>query len=94
MHIKRQLNMSLPQGQSAFLWGARKTGKSTFLSKHFPNAIYYDLLKTDEFTRLIASPHLLREELSAIDFTQAQVPVIIDEIQKLVLFYVGRVLEN
>ncbi len=83
MHIKRRLNMTLPVGQSAFLWGARKTGKSTYLSEHYPQAIYYDLLKTDEYTRLLASPHLLREELKALTQEQAQFPVIIDEIQKI-----------
>ena len=83
MTMKRLLNMMLPVGQSAFLWGARKTGKSTYLAKHFPQAIYCDLLKTDEYTRLLASPHLLREELNAIEPSQAQYPVIIDEIQKI-----------
>ena len=83
MNIKRRLNMTLPMGQSAFLWGARKTGKSTYLSEHYSRAIYYDLLKTDEYTRLLASPHLLREELSALDLNQTQYPVIIDEFQKI-----------
>ena len=83
MNFKRLLNLELPIGQSAFLWGARKTGKSTFLVKHFPESIYYDLLKTDEFTRLLASPHLLREEISALTVSQAMHPVIIDEIQKV-----------
>lgn len=83
MQIKRQLKMTLPTGQSAFLWGARKTGKSTYLAEHYPQAIYYDLLKTDEYMRLLASPHLLREELSAMTVEQAQYPVIIDEIQKI-----------
>lgn len=75
--------MDLPFGQSAFLWGARKTGKSTYLAKHFPNAIYYDLLKTDEYARLLASPHLLREEVSAIAPSLQGQPIIIDEIQKI-----------
>lgn len=81
--FKRLLNIELPMGQSAFLWGARKTGKSTYLAKHFPGAVYYDLLKTDELARLLSSPHLLREELSAITQEQAKLPIIIDEIQKI-----------
>ena len=48
MNLKRVLKMDLPQHQSAFLWGARKTGKSTFLAQHFSHSIRYDLLKTDE----------------------------------------------
>jgi predicted AAA+ superfamily ATPase len=30
-YIERILNIDLPSGQSAFLWGPRKTGKSTYL---------------------------------------------------------------
>jgi predicted AAA+ superfamily ATPase len=65
--------------------GARKTGKSTYLAQHFPHSIYYDLLKTDELTRLFAAPHLLREELQAASKEQLNYPVIIDEIQKVPL---------
>jgi predicted AAA+ superfamily ATPase len=85
MNYKRILNIELPNGQSAFLWGARKTGKSTYLAEHFPQSIYYDLLKTDELTRLLVAPHLLREELSALTQAELQYPVIIDEIQKIPL---------
>lgn len=77
--------MELPLGPSAFLWGGGKTGKSTYLSEHFPHSILYDLLKTDELTRLLTAPHLLREELSAKTQEQLQRPVIIDEIQKVPL---------
>jgi predicted AAA+ superfamily ATPase len=83
--IKRLLNMRLSKGQSAFLWGARKTGKSTYLTQQFPLSIYYDLLKTDELTRLLIAPHLLREELIDLPAAQASHPIIIDEIQKLPL---------
>jgi predicted AAA+ superfamily ATPase len=83
MTIKRLLNMRLPLHQSAFLWGARKTGKSTFLAEHFPHSIKYDLLKTDELTRLLASPHRLREEVLALTREELKYPIIIDEIQKV-----------
>lgn len=83
LNIKRRLTIDLPQGQSAFLWGARKTGKSTFLHQHFPNAIYYDLLKSDEHTRLLAQPHLLREDLLADKEKAITDGVIIDEVQKI-----------
>lgn len=81
--FRRKLQFELPQGQSAFLWGARKTGKSTFLKQRFPEAVYYDLLKTDELARLMAHPHLLREELLALPEEKLRQPVIIDEIQKI-----------
>lgn len=77
--------MDLPKHQSAFLWGARKTGKSTYLVEHFPNSIYYDLLKTDELNRFLVAPHTLREELVAASNEELQYPVIIDEIQKVPL---------
>ena len=83
MSIKRLIHIDLPQQQSAFLWGARKTGKSTFLREHFTHSIYYDLLKSDELTRLLKSPHLLREEILAMPDARLRYPVIIDEIQKV-----------
>jgi len=41
---KCQLNNDL--NESAFLFGARQTGKSTFLRENFPKALYLDLLDT------------------------------------------------
>lgn len=81
--FKRILNMQLPKKQSAFLWGARQTGKSCYLASHFPNATTYDLLDTYQQTRLIKSPWLLREEVSAMDKAALAQPIIIDEIQKV-----------
>ncbi len=80
---QRLLDMALPSKQSAFLWGARKTGKSTFLQKRFPNSLRYDLLQSDLFFRLLKEPHLLREELIQINPEKLKYPVIIDEIQKI-----------
>ena len=36
---QRYLKLDIPQGQSCFLWGARRTGKSTFLQANWPDAI-------------------------------------------------------
>ena len=66
--------------ESIFLWGARQTGKSTLLKKLFPDASYYDLLKSDEYTRLSIRPSLLREECEMLDEGEL---VIIDEVQKI-----------
>lgn len=66
--------------ESIFLWGARQTGKSTLLKTLFPNAPYYDLLKSDEYTRLSLRPSLLREECEMLDEGEL---VIIDEMQKI-----------
>jgi len=67
--------------ESAFLWGARQTGKSTLLKSLYPKSPYYDLLKSDEYARLSRRPSLLREELLALP-SSASAPVIVDEVQK------------
>ncbi len=81
--IKRYLNIDLPKGKSAFLWGARKTGKSTYLKTNFPNSIYFDLLKSDLFFELNIHPERLREQLLNKKNQAIQNPVIIDEVQKV-----------
>lgn len=79
----RKVKMKLPRKQSAFLWGARRTGKSSFLKTHFDRSVYYDLLDTHEFIRLTRSPFLLREEVLNLTKEQLSYPIIIDEIQKI-----------
>jgi len=37
--VERILNTELPKYQSAFLWGPRKTGKTTYLKTHFPQLV-------------------------------------------------------
>jgi uncharacterized protein len=80
---KRILNIDLPPGQSAFLWGPRKSGKSTFLKNRFPDSLIYDFLKTDLFLEFSKAPFLLREQLLAQDRSVLEHPVIIDEVQKI-----------
>lgn len=81
--LTRIIKIQLPKGQSAFLWGARQTGKSAYLKAHYPRSIYYDLLDTHEVIRLTKSPYLLREEILAQKALALSEPVIIDEIQKV-----------
>ncbi len=81
--IKRVLKIDLPPSQSAFLWGARKTGKTTYLKERFSNSIYYDFLKTDLFLEFSKRPYLLREQLLAKDDNLLKEPIIIDEVQKI-----------
>jgi len=81
--FQRLLQLSLPEHKSAFLWGARQTGKSTYLAQHYPDSLTYDLLKTDVRIRFSKSPHLLREEVLASSPQQLQQPIILDEIQKV-----------
>ena len=81
--ISRLLKIKLPKGQSAFLWGPRKTGKTTFLRTAFPDRLHYDLLKTDLFLEFVKRPYLLREQLLAAAEKQLKGPIIIDEVQKV-----------
>jgi predicted AAA+ superfamily ATPase len=95
-NIERLLNIDLPQRQSAFLWGARKTGKSTFLRERFPHSLLYDFLQTDLFLEFSKNPSLLRERLLARDEDILRHPVILDEVQKVpqVLDEVHWLIEN
>lgn len=94
--FNRLLTMTLPTHQSAFLWGARQTGKSFFLRQQFKDAIYYDLLDTQTLMRLTKNPYLLREELLAMSPQALKGPIIIDEIQKVpdLLNEVHRLIES
>ena len=96
-NVFRILLLELPPRQSAFLWGPRKVGKSTWLRQAFPKSIWYDFLKTDVFLRLSKEPHLLREELLAVrDEALLRRPIVLDEVQKipLILDEVHWLLEN
>ncbi|MCK5230802.1 MAG: ATP-binding protein [Desulfobulbaceae bacterium] len=81
--IKRILNIDLPVHQSAFLWGPRKTGKSTYLKDQFPASLVYDFLQTDLFLEFSKKPSLLRERLLAKGDIVFKQPVILDEVQKV-----------
>lgn len=82
-NIERILDIELPQRQSAFLWGPRKTGKTTYLKRHFPHSLVYDFLKTDLFFEISKNPALLRERLLAKDKSVLKHPIILDEVQKV-----------
>ncbi|NBO39573.1 AAA family ATPase, partial [bacterium] len=47
---------------------------------NFPDAVFVDLLKSDEFARYSRAPHLLREEVSMLP---KGTMVVIDEVQKV-----------
>jgi len=83
VHVSRTLRIALPARQSAFLWGPRKTGKSTLLQSAFPDSLRYDLLQTDVMLELAKRPSLLREQLLAAPPRRLQAPIIIDEVQKV-----------
>jgi predicted AAA+ superfamily ATPase len=67
------------------MWGPRQTGKSTLLRERFPDSKQYDLLRSDEYRRLMQHPFLLREECLAL-LKRGELknqPVIVDEVQKI-----------
>ena len=80
---RRTLILELPRGQSAFLWGARKTGKSTLLQQQFPDSIRFDLLDTRLLLELTRAPWTLAERIRASGRARRGRPIIIDEVQKV-----------
>lgn len=83
VRLERTLKIALPARQSAFLWGPRKTGKSTFLRSAFPDSLTFDLLQTDLMLEFAKRPALLRERLLAAPPEKLRSPVILDEVQKV-----------
>ena len=79
MYNRKQVFLGSEQ-ESIFFGGARQTGKSTLLKTLFPNALWFDLLLSEEYERLSKKPELLREIILANRNISL---VIIDEIQRL-----------
>lgn len=79
--IKRFLDMKLPKKQSAFLWGARQTGKSTFLKLSYPKSVYFDFLQSSQFVLFKKEPYRFREAVEQLSKAELQHPIIVDEIQ-------------
>jgi len=76
----RKLRLPPEPTESFFLWGPRQTGKSTLLKATYPDAVWIDLLKAEEFRRYTENPEWLRQE---IPLPGAKGFVVIDEIQKI-----------
>lgn len=76
--VRRLLELKLPPGRSAFLWGPRKAGKSHWITHHVKPSILIDLLKTDVFAEYATRPSLLRER-----YQEHKGLIVIDEVQKL-----------
>jgi predicted AAA+ superfamily ATPase len=78
--FQRQLVLPPSGTQTFFLWGPRQTGKTTLLHAIYPDALWIDLLKADEFRRYLQRPESLREELAS---KPAVRQIVIDEVQKV-----------
>lgn len=78
--IERICHIDSKLDDSIFLFGARQTGKSSFLRQKFPDSIYIDLLDTTLKGRFKRRPTLLYEMLS--DKEEGTL-IIIDEIPEV-----------
>ena len=79
--------------RSCFLFGPRGTGKSTWLRRRLPDALYLDLLDPALHRRLSARPERLRELMAG---APGKDTVVIDEVQRIpeLLTVVHAVLEE
>jgi len=68
-----------PKNKSFFLFGPRGTGKTTWLKRNFPKAVYLDLLEAELFNDLLANPQRL-ENFIPNNFNDW---VILDEVQRV-----------
>lgn len=81
--VRRRLQIDLRPRQSAFLWGPRKTGKSTLLKMSFPDSIRYDFLRSELLIEVTKRPAIIREQLLAAGAHAAERPIVLDEVQKV-----------
>ena len=77
--FKRRIEFDFEESQALILFGPRKTGKTTLLHKRFPQATFFDLLKTEMRARFQIKPSLLREMV----LENPKNTYILDEIQKV-----------
>ncbi|MCK5510890.1 ATP-binding protein [Candidatus Parcubacteria bacterium] len=80
------------KSNSFFLFGPRGTGKTSWLKKNFKDALYFDLLDSATYRKLLANP----ESLSKLIPNGFNNWIIIDEIQRIpeLLNEAHRLIEN
>lgn len=82
--------IKFPKNKSFFLFGPRGTGKTTWLKKCFPKALYFDLLDSETYNNLLASPNRLSQMIPpnwnnwiVLDEVQ-RVPALLNEVHRLI----------
>jgi len=70
--------LKLLEKKSLILLGPRQTGKSSLVKLVFPQATYINLAKSQIYREYVARPELLGQR-----FTRSNVPIIIDEAQRI-----------
>jgi predicted AAA+ superfamily ATPase len=90
MDFPRSLNLANALSKrSAFLFGARGTGKTSLIRAQLPKARVYDLLDQRVYLRLLRDMHVLEQDnprensLIVIDEIQ-KLPELLDEVQRLI----------
>ena len=79
MYVQRIVNiLKLLESKSYFLFGPRQTGKSELIKNQLGNVLTYNLLESDTYQELSASPRRLRDSITDKDRI-----VVIDEVQKI-----------
>ena len=69
-----------PPARSFFLFGPRGTGKTTWLRQRLPEALWFDLLRTQTFLDLSRRPDAFRQRVEAL---RRGSWVVVDEVQRL-----------
>ncbi len=69
-----------PPKSSFFLFGARGSGKSTWLKREFGNAKWFNLLDESLYQHLLVSPESFRNQIRAL---KPKEWVVVDEVQRL-----------
>ena len=82
--------LQAPPKQSFFLFGPRGVGKTAWLNQQFPEALFFDLLDNQIYTRLLAGPERLGDQIPAgyqdwvvVDEVQ-RVPELLNEVHRLI----------
>ena len=88
----RLLKKPLQNNKSFFLFGPRGVGKTTWIRSCLTQTLYFDLLETRLYTKLLSDPQSL-EKLIPLGFADW---IVIDEVQRIpmLLNEVHRLIEN
>src|SRR3990172_6750497 len=81
-----------PARQSFFLFGPRGGGKTAWVHRHLPNALFFDLLDHAVYTQLLAAPQRLGDQIPQ----RHRDWVVVDEVQRVpeLLHEVHRLIES
>ncbi len=89
---QRLLKIDIKMKRSAFIFGPRGTGKTSWIKSHLTDILYIDLLQMDNYNELLANPSKIANRIPK-GFKNF---IVIDEVQKIpeLLNEVHRLIEN